>query len=53
MVALNAFKNHNFANKIHVVREGAEVLECVFCTVPKAGRHFENIGDPARREIAA
>jgi len=42
MLALHAFKKHNFANKVHVVRDGAEALEYVFCTGVYADRHFEN-----------
>ena len=41
-LALHAFKKHNLANKIHVVRDGAEALEFIFCTGAYAGRHFEN-----------
>jgi two-component system response regulator len=42
MLALHAFKKHNLANKVHVVRDGAEALEYVFCTGAYAERHFEN-----------
>ena len=42
MLALHAFRKHNLANKIHVVRDGAEALEFVFCTGAYAQRHFEN-----------
>jgi two-component system response regulator len=42
MLALHAFKKHNLANKIQVVRDGAEALEFVFCTGAYAERHFEN-----------
>lgn len=42
MLALHAFKKHNFANKVHVVRDGAEALEFIFCTGVYADRHFEN-----------
>jgi two-component system response regulator len=42
MLALHAFKRHNLANKVHVVRDGAEALEFVFCTGAYAERHFEN-----------
>lgn len=42
MLALHAFKKHNLANKIHVVRDGAEALEFIFCTGGYADRHFEN-----------
>jgi two-component system, response regulator len=42
MLALHAFKKHNLANKVHVVRDGAEALEFIFCTGAYAQRHFEN-----------
>src|SRR3984957_2568528 len=42
LLALHAFKKHNFANKIHVVRDGAEALEFLFCTGAYAERLFEN-----------
>ena len=42
MLALHAFKKHNLANKVHVVRDGAEALEFVFCTGAYAQRQFEN-----------
>src|ERR1700734_4260511 len=42
MLALHAFKKHNLANKVHVVRDGAEALEFVFCTGAYAERTFEN-----------
>jgi two-component system, response regulator len=42
MLALHAFKKHNLANMIHVVRDGAEALEFIFCTGAYAQRHFEN-----------
>jgi two-component system, response regulator len=42
MLALHAFKKHNLANKVHVVRDGAEALDFVFCTGAYADRHFEN-----------
>ena len=35
---LRAFKKHNFANKIYVVRDGAEALDFVFCTGAYAAR---------------
>ena len=41
-LALHAFKKHNLANKIHVVRDGAEALEFIFCTGAFAERSFEN-----------
>jgi two-component system response regulator len=42
MLALHAFKKNNFANKIHVVRDGAEALEFIFCTGAYAQRRLEN-----------
>src|SRR5580700_11302652 len=42
MLALHAFKKHNLANKVHVVRDGAEALDFVFCTGAYAERLFEN-----------
>ena len=42
MLALHAFKKHNLANKVHVVRDGAEALEFAFCTGAYAERNFEN-----------
>ncbi len=42
MLALHAFRKHKLANKIHVVRDGAEALEFMFCTGAYATRAFEN-----------
>lgn len=42
ILALHAFKRHNLANRIQVVRDGAEALEFVFCTGQYADRQFEN-----------
>ena len=42
LLALHAFKKHNLANKVHVVRDGAEALEFIFCTGAFAQRRFEN-----------
>ena len=42
MLALHAFKKHNLANKVHVVRDGAEALEFIFCTGAYAERPYEN-----------
>jgi two-component system response regulator len=42
MLALHAFKKHNLANKVHVVRDGAEALDYVFCRGTYAERQFEN-----------
>jgi two-component system response regulator len=41
-LALHAFKKHNLANKIHVVRDGKEALEFVFCTGAYADRSIED-----------
>lgn len=38
-LALHAFKTHNLANHVHVVRDGAEALEFVFGTDRYAGRN--------------
>jgi CheY-like chemotaxis protein len=37
-LALHAFKTHNLANDVHVVRDGAEALEFIFGTDRYAGR---------------
>jgi two-component system response regulator len=42
MLALHAFKKHNLANKVHVVRDGAEALEFIFCTGAYAERPLLN-----------
>src|SRR5271167_4748123 len=42
MLALHAFKKHNLANKVHVVRDGAAALVFIFCTGAYAQRTFEN-----------
>ena len=41
-LAMHAFKKNNLANNIHVVRDGAEALEFIFCTGAYATRSFEN-----------
>src|SRR5271168_3662707 len=41
-LALHAFKKHNLANKVYVVRDGEEALEWVFCTGVYSNRQFEN-----------
>ena len=41
-LALHAFKKHNLADKVHVVRDGAEALEYIFCTGAYASRLFVN-----------
>jgi two-component system response regulator len=42
MLALHAFAKHGLADKVHVVRDGEEALEFIFCTGAYAGRHFVN-----------
>ncbi len=42
MLALHAFKRQNIANEVHVVRDGAEALEYIFCTGAYADRQIEN-----------
>src|SRR5436305_3272989 len=42
LLALHAFKKHDLANKVHVVRDGAEALEFIFCTGAYAERTFAN-----------
>jgi two-component system response regulator len=42
MLALHAFKRNNIANKVYVVRDGAEALEFIFCTGAYAERRIEN-----------
>ncbi len=41
-LALHAFQKHNLANRIHVVRDGAEALEFIFCTGVYAQRRPSN-----------
>src|SRR3954467_8686158 len=41
-LALHAFSKYNLANQVHVVRDGAEALEFIFCTGAYAKRHFAN-----------
>ncbi len=41
-LTLHAFKKNNLANHIHVVRDGAEALEFIFCTGAYANRNIEN-----------
>lgn len=41
-LALHAFKESNLANAIHVVRDGAEALEFIFCTGPYADRSMQH-----------
>jgi len=39
-LTLRALKQHNIANRIHTVRDGAEALEFIFCAGAYAGRDF-------------
>jgi len=41
-LALRALKKHNFTNKVHVVKNGAEALEYIFGTGAYAGRDVNN-----------
>jgi two-component system response regulator len=41
-LTLHAFKRNNIANRIEVVRDGAEALEFIFCTGAYAGRSIQN-----------
>lgn len=41
-LALHAFKRQKIANDVHVVRDGAEALEFVFCTGAYTLRRIEN-----------
>ena len=42
LLAMHAFKKHNLANKVFVVRDGAEALDWIFCTGAYANRRLEN-----------
>lgn len=46
-LALRAFKTHNLANNVFVVRDGAEALEYIFCT----DRYAERKGQDNPRVI--
>lgn len=39
-LTLHALKKYNVTNKVHVVRDGAEALEFIFCTDRYAQRHI-------------
>ena len=41
-LALHAFRTHHLVNQIHVVRDGAEALEFIFCTDRYAHRQIVN-----------
>jgi len=40
-LALHSLKRFNLGNRIHVVGDGAEALDFVFCTGPYAGRSLD------------
>jgi two-component system response regulator len=40
-LTLNALDKHHLANRVHVVRDGAEALEYIFCTGDYASRNPE------------
>jgi two-component system response regulator len=41
-LTLHAFRRHNLANRVHVVRDGAEALEFIFATGAYAHRRSED-----------
>jgi CheY-like chemotaxis protein len=41
-LTMHALTKHNFANKIHVVRDGEEALDFLFCRGAFSGRTFES-----------
>lgn len=41
-LALHAFQKHHIANRVHVVRDGAEALEFIYCTDRYSERQMEN-----------
>ena len=41
-LALHAFRQHNLANQVQVVRDGAEALDFLFCTGAYAHRQMED-----------
>ena len=41
-LALHAFQKHRLANRVHVVRDGVEALEFLFCTDRHAHRRIED-----------
>jgi CheY-like chemotaxis protein len=41
-LAMHAFNTNNLANQVHVVRDGAEALEFIFCTDRYADRQIDN-----------
>jgi two-component system response regulator len=45
-LALHALNKNHLANRIHVVRDGAEALDFIFCTGPYSSRQFETWSPP-------
>jgi two-component system response regulator len=45
-LALHALKKNHLTNRIHVVRDGAEALEFIFCTGKYSDRSNENCHQP-------
>ena len=43
MLALHAFKKQKITNCVHVVRDGAEALEYIFCTGAYSNNRIENL----------
>ena len=41
-LTLHAFRKHNLANRVHVVRDGAEALDFLFCTGVYRDRRIED-----------
>ena len=41
-LTLHAFRKHNLANRVHVVRDGAEALDFLFCTGAYRDRRIED-----------
>jgi two-component system, response regulator len=41
-LTLHAFQKHNLANRVHVVRDGAEALDFLFCTGTHEHRRIED-----------
>src|ERR1700751_1157911 len=42
-LALRSFRKANFLDRVHVVRDGAEALDYIFCQGGYAGRRIEDI----------
>ena len=52
-LALYALKKHNLANHIHIVRDGAEALDFIFCAGDYAGRRMKDSPSDSARPQAA